>query len=166
MRLKIIALLSVLGISFVWGKVGWAHEGHHHPTQVVPLEQAVPDQNLVQVDVPVKGAEGTPVRVKMFAPPAQFFPSTDFPVVEGTQLLDGTFMIHDGKVSFQYLFPIRGTYQLVVEGGGLKRLTELDINENPDEVKNSILFITGLIVFGFLCGYFLTKWRGRADETV
>lgn len=165
MRLKMIAFMLSMGICLVSASGGWAHEGHHH-AKAVPLEQAVPDKNLVQVDVPVKGAEGTPVRVKLFAPPAHFFPSTDFPVVEGTQLLDGTFMIHDGKVSFQYLFPIRGTYRLVIEGMGAKRLIELDIEENPDEIRNAVVLISGLIVFGFLCGYFLTKWRRRADEAI
>ncbi|SEN12730.1 hypothetical protein [Lihuaxuella thermophila] len=165
MRVKIVAFLLCMGIGLLSPSGVWSHEGHHHG-KVVPLEQAVPDKHLVQVEVPVKGAEGSPVRVKMFAPPANFFPSTDFPVVEGTQLLDGTFRIRDGKISFQYLFPIRGTYRLVIEGMGPKRLMELDIEENPDEMRNAGMLISGLALFGFGCGYFLTKWRRRADEAI
>ncbi|SFJ21792.1 hypothetical protein [Thermoflavimicrobium dichotomicum] len=170
-RVWLGVLCLCLSVSIpVWAHGGHEHEGSHQESHPVPLDQAIPDGNLAQVEVPVQASEGSLVRVQLSSPPKQFFPTTDFPIVEGTQLLDGTFAVHDGKVRFQYMFPIRGTYQLSVEGveGSTlkKQVIPIAIDENPDEVRNLILFISGLVLLGLACGFLLTTWRGRADETI
>lgn len=162
--------ICVLGVGFLGSLPVWAHGDHDAHAETVPLEHAIPDQSLVRVDVPVQGEEGVPVHVQLFSPKAKFFPSTDFPIVEGTQLLDGTFTIHDGKVSFEYMFPIRGTYQLVIEGVGANssspQVKQLEIRENPEKIRNAVIFVSGLLLFGFACGFLLTNWRRRVDAAM
>jgi hypothetical protein len=165
------AMGALLVVCCWWGvSVAWAHghEGHEkrHSAQehVVTLEKAVPDRQPVQVVLNAGGwPDGTPVRVKMFAP-APCVISTDFPRVEGTPLLDSTMEVREGKVRFTYLFPIRGTYHIIMEKtDGSESLppkpVTLTISENPQEVRNLVLLLVGLFGLGGLSGYLLTRWR-------
>src|SRR5262249_54840289 len=68
----------------------------------------------------VTGADGKPVvngnmRIRLAAPEPHWFFSTDFPLVEGSRLLDMTVPLRQGRVEWRYLFPIRGQYRLSVE---------------------------------------------------
>lgn len=51
---------------------------------------------------------------QLFAPSKNPFLSTDFPLVEGTKLLEMEAIAPTGELSFQQMLPIRGNYQLVV----------------------------------------------------
>lgn len=163
----------MLGVCCWWGvSTAWAHgdenHGAQHPAQerVVPLEKAVPDQHPAQVVLDAgEWPDGTSVRVKMFAPASGVL-STDFPRVEGTPLLDSTMAVNAGKVRFTYLFPIRGTYHIMLErtdgGKSVPKPVTLTIPENPQEVRNLFLLLAGLFGLGGLSGYILTRWRVRS----
>ena len=68
----------------------------------------------------VTGTDGKPVAqgrvaIRLEAPePGRFF-STDFPLVEGSRLLDMSLPLRQGRAEWKYLFPIRGQYRLTVE---------------------------------------------------
>ena len=69
--------------------------------------------------VSVTRRDGTPiengwVQIRLDAPPPGRFFSTDFPFVEGSQLLDMRLPLRQGRVHWDYLFPIRGQYRMVI----------------------------------------------------
>lgn len=124
-----------------------------------------PDIDLVRVTLHV-WLHGAPLQrghlqVKLTAPPRAALLSTDFPMVEGTDLLVLASHVQDGALTFAYLFPIRGTYTFElaitpVPGGpdfaptSLRRT--LQLRENPAEVRNAWLLIVVLFVLGGISG--------------
>ena len=86
---------------------------------VPPLAEVRPFSEAVTMIVSVTRRDGTLlengwVQVRLDAPPHGRFFSTDFPFVEGSQLLDMRLPIHHGRVRWQYVFPIRGQYRMIV----------------------------------------------------
>lgn len=124
-----------------------------------------PDLDTAQVELSFSEIQSGTARVFLSSPEPEFFSPTDFPIVEGTDLIDATLPVVNGKASFQYMFPIRGDYRLKVEvmdekGNALgTHDLVISISENPEEVKNAVLFIALLAVFGFAVGYLLSRRR-------
>ncbi len=124
-----------------------------------------PDLDTAQVELAFSEIQSGTARVFLSSPEPEFFSPTDFPMVEGTDLIDATLPVVNGKASFRYMFPIRGDYQLKVEvidekGNALgTHDLVISISENPEEVKNAVLFIALLAVFGFAVGYLLSRRR-------
>jgi hypothetical protein len=134
-------------------------------TSTPPLPNIRPDADLAHVTLHV-WLNGTPlqrghIQVKVTAPPHPALLSTDFPVVEGTDLLGLASDMWDGIFTFAYLFPIRGTYMFdlavaPVPGGPDFAPTSLrqtiQLYENAAEVRNAWLLIIGLFVLGGVAG--------------
>ena len=139
-------------------------------TSTPPLHQIRPDADLAHVTLHVllHGAPGQRchMQVKVIAPPRSALLSTDFPMVEGTDLLELASDVQDGTLTFAYLFPIRGTYTFdlalaPVPGGPDFAPTRLrhtvHLHENPAEVRNAWLLILGLFIFGGIAGVVLAR---------
>lgn len=136
-----------------------------------PLPHSLrPDVDLAQVTLCVR-LHGTPlqrgqIQVRVTAPSRSTLLSTDFPIVEGTDLLRLTSDLRDGTFTFAYLFPIRGTYIFdltitPVPGGpdfapAHQRQT-LRLRENPAEVRNALLLIMALFILGGIAGVVLAR---------
>jgi hypothetical protein len=124
-----------------------------------------PDLDTASVELLFQDVEKGSAHIKISSPKPNFFSPTDFPWVEGTELIDSSLTIEQGKASFDYMFPIRGEYAMSVEwsdeNGNALGSDELiiSIQENPQEVQNGILFITLLALFGLVVGFGLSKWR-------
>jgi len=99
--------------------------------------------------------------IRLVAPaPGRFF-STDFPVIEGTQLLDMELPVRQGRATWEYVFPIRGVYRLEVratgeEGTEIERVFDLEIRENRIKLFYLAIFALALFVFGFMAGRLFT----------
>lgn len=92
--------------------------------------------------------------------------STGFPHVEGKKQLRGTFLAPQGRLVFDYLFPVRGRYRLTVrcrfmdpglpgsEGRevwsmrSVHRDFPISVAEQPGNVRNARLFLALLLLFG------------------
>ncbi len=134
-----------------------------------------PDADLARYTVRVLDEAGHPVpnsRLKytLHAPPRNAFFSTDFPIVEGTTLMEGDAVLSDGTLSFDYLTPIRGDYRLVAEAWPASDTSRpirseivYHINENPDEVRNGAILLALLFGFGVVSGFVIV--RPRASRT-
>lgn len=126
-----------------------------------------PDLDTAEVELTFVNIQNGTAHIFLRSPERKFFSPTDFPIVEGTDLIDATLPIENGKATFQYMFPIRGDYHLkvdVVDGEGKAVGTHelvITINENPEEVKNAVIFIAILVAFGFVVGYVLSRGRKR-----
>jgi hypothetical protein len=145
----------------------------------MPVTEAIrPDTDLVRVVLTIL-QHGQPLnnaylQVEVGAPARSTILSTDFPVVEGTHLLSLASVIHDGTLTFDYLFPIRGTYTFDLTVTPDPKNSEvppttlrktLHIRENPAEVRNAWLLVSGLFVFGGISGVLLARSAAARGST-
>lgn len=131
------------------------------PTFVFSSRQNIshirPQHDNLSISVTAKDiADVGPVHLKLFAPPPNPLVSTDFPVVEGSTLIDSIISLDKGGFAFSFVPPIRGTYQLEV--ATLSRATGLTkqqrwtftVEENPEKWQNLVIF---LLTLGLICGF-------------
>ena len=145
-----------------------------------PVDEVVPDLTLSRVTVAVVDEQGNPipnVRIgfSLTAPDSRFIFSTDFPVVEGTDLMSFELVAADGSLEFDYLWPIRGSYDVVltasptadspVQFDPITERPALQLSENPDELINIIIFVVILGVFGLVSGLILGRSLRVKQET-
>jgi hypothetical protein len=145
--------------------------GVHFKTTPRP-ELLRPFADPVDLSLLVTGSDGKPVKqgsvtLRLDAPaPGRFF-STDFPLLEGTLLNEMRLPLRQGKADWKYLFPIRGSYRLVVDvdaDGGRKASKVFDITVREDRTKWLAfgVFSAALFVFGFWAGRIFTGARSPA----
>ena len=122
----------------------------------------------------VTGADGKPVAqgraaILLEAPePGRFF-STDFPLVEGSRLLEMDLPLRQGRAEWKYLFPIRGQYRLTVEfiapdGRKMNKTFPLAIRENKQKWFFLGIFTMGLLVLGVFAGRIFTGALSHAKR--
>ncbi|MBI2538975.1 MAG: hypothetical protein HYY83_10835 [Deltaproteobacteria bacterium] len=128
--------------------------------QVRPLAEPVRTV-LIILDSNGRALKKGTAHIRLVAPaPGRFF-STDFPVIEGTPLLEMDLPILQGRAAWEYLFPIRGVYRLEVravaeEGTGIERVFDLEIRENRMKLFYLAIFALALFVFGIMAGRLFT----------
>jgi len=101
------------------------------------------------------------VAIGLEAPTPGWFFSTDFPLVEGSPLLDISLPLRQGRAEWKYLFPIRGEYRLTVEFAALdghkaNKTFPLEIRENKQKWFFLGIFTLGLFVLGVFAGRIFT----------
>ena len=103
--------------------------------------------------------------VQIFTPPNTPFLATDFPVVEGTKLLELKAIAPEGKVQFQQMLPIRGKYKLLVnvtpivanQFSPIEQTLTLDVPENPVKYRNYAILLVILLAVGIGGGWIMGK---------
>ncbi|BAY08032.1 hypothetical protein [Calothrix sp. NIES-2098] len=89
-------------------------------SQIVPFEaEASTPQSPVKLvlqaeDSTGKALENAKFNLEIFTPPSNPWFTTDFPIVEGTKLLDIETIAPKGQLEVQQILPIRGNYQFKV----------------------------------------------------
>jgi hypothetical protein len=135
-----------------------------------PLERIRPNTDLARVTLTAL-LHGKPLgqghmKVQLTAPPRTQVLATGFPRVEGTPLLALDSEFRDGTFTWQYLFPIRGTYTVdldlaPVPGGPVFPPTSLRqtirIDENPVVRRHAWLLVVGLFVLGVITGVIFSR---------
>ena len=131
-----------------------------------------PSKDLANVAVEVHGSKGRPagpvdLAVRLTAPPPGPLVSTDFPLIEGTPLIDMNLSGVPGRLSLNYVFPIRGAYRLDVtaadgEGRRWRRSLELGVRENSARVAFVTGFAVALFILGFTAGRLFSLPPGGA----
>jgi hypothetical protein len=130
------------------------------------LEFLRPFADPIDLSLLVTGADGRPVKqgfvtLRLDAPASGRFLSTDFPLVEGTLLNEMRLPLRRGKADWKYLFPIRGSYRLIVgvdADGGKKASKVFDITVRENRMKWLALgaFSAALFALGFCAGRIFT----------
>jgi hypothetical protein len=69
---------------------------------------------LQALDATSQPLENAKIRLQIFTPPRNPWFPTDFPMVEGTELLNMEAVAPKGELQIQQMLPIRGKYQLMV----------------------------------------------------
>lgn len=130
--------------------------------------QIGPDATLASTTLTVVDAAGQPVpnaylKLHLDAPPGNSIISTDFPIVEGTPLINYAGTLPNGTLQFEYIYPIRGVYNFKVEAGReASALTfsdtlTLSLNENNREIFNFALFFLALLGLGIAAGFIIGR---------
>lgn len=104
-------------------------------------------------------------KVQIFTPPNTPFLATDFPVVEGTKLLELAAIAPEGKVQLQQMLPIRGKYKLLVnvtpivanQFSPIEETLTLDVPENPVKYRNYAILLVVLLAVGIGGGWVMGK---------
>ncbi len=124
-----------------------------------------PDDDVVTVTFEVL-RDGAPVdavvHLTLDSPQPELPLSTDFPIVEGTRLIDSTLTTQNGKLELRYMFPIRGQYTWNVTASDVAgdepthaQTFELDLAENRNELVNFGILVAALVAFGLVSGVIL-----------
>lgn len=131
-----------------------------------PVDSVRPHAGLVTLSVLVSDNAGKPVDsgwadIRLDAPKPGGFFSTDIPLVEGTRLAEMRLPLTSGKAEWQYAWPIRGEYRLVVEATTVDRKKasknfDISIRESSTKWLRLGGFTLTLLLFGFIAGRIFT----------
>jgi hypothetical protein len=183
--LKRFGIISTLGLMVIlaWSSVGVSHNGHSKVqmdtkppiAQLLPFEAGShrpqsPTQITVwaigETELPVNNAK---IRLQLLAPSPTPWLTTDFPIVEGTKLLEIEAMAPNGELQIQQMLPIRGTYQVVVDAAPvipnqfepIHQTLALSVGENGSKYRNAAILVAVLLAIGFAGG-----WIIAAPQTI
>lgn len=139
-------------------------ETHPDPEGIIPDDEPV--ELLFEVTEDGRPVRDVELSYRVYSPPEPFWFRTDFPVVEGTQLLSGTVVLPEGHQELSMVLPIRGEYRVKALARGPNGVTResfsFSVGENPQEVVNFSIFLLVLFLIGGIAGYFLL---GRSSNT-
>ncbi len=116
---------------------------------------------LQAVDAAGKSLTNAKISLQILTPPRNPWLTTDFPIVEGTNLLQINANAPDGKLEIQQMLPIRGNYQLLVKVSPLvantfaayEQTLNLNVRENPIKYKYFVVIAAILLSLGLLGGW-------------
>lgn len=144
-------------------------------SQVSPLEAEATKylgsgkyESPVQLKLQARDATGVPLQNAQFhlqiltPPPTPWF-TTDFPIVEGTKLLDIKGNAPAGEFNLQQVFPIRGNYQMqvnvnpIVENAfaPITQTLNLTVSENPLKLLYFPIVLAVLLAIGLIGGWII-----------
>ena len=166
MSLKNLFAIGSFAISLFLGASLSAEEINlYFKTSPLP-ERLRPFSEPASLSLLATAADGTPliggwVNIRLEAPRAGGFFSTDFPLVEGTELAEMLIPLKAGKAEWKYLFPIRGEYRLDVEvvtaaGTKISKTFEFRIREHGTKWFILGSFTLGLFGVGLVAGRIFT----------
>ncbi len=137
-----------------------------------PIEQVRPFADPVNLSILVTGADGRPlergsIELRLDAPRAGSWWSTDMPLLEGTRLLELRLPLRQGRANWKYLMPIRGQYRLFVDAvseDGRRHSQPFEITVGENRYKWIALsgFSLALLFFGFAAGRVFTSARAAS----
>ncbi|WP_103125704.1 hypothetical protein [Nostoc cycadae] len=116
---------------------------------------------LQAVDAAGKPLENALISLQILTPQPHPWLTTDFPIVEGTKLLQMDAAAPDGKLEVEQILPIRGNYQLRVNVSPLianafapyQQTLNLNVHENPVKYKYFAVVAAILLSLGLLGGW-------------
>jgi len=117
-------------------------------------EKIYADKGLAKITIQLPEKQKMPIEIKIHTP-SHILIGTDFPVVEGTELLDISTITNDeGRYDFELVFPIRGTYNIEIKDLATNQIYQcnLEVYEHFQEVKNFYILVTILFIVGFISG--------------
>jgi hypothetical protein len=135
-------------------------------TKISPYEaEAITTEKPVNFQLQAIDPQGQPLKaakiaVKILTPPSkQWFP-TDFPIIEGKQLLTLTAPAPTGKIQFAQMLPIRGDYQILVnvtptdpQLAPFQQTLTLSVPENGIKYQNFAILAGILVTVGAAGGW-------------
>jgi hypothetical protein len=175
LSLKNLPAFTVLTFGF-FCPLSWAEDINIYFKASPRLELLYPYSDPATLTLLVTGGDGKPVSqgrvvIRLEAPESSWFFSTDFPLVEGSRLLDMSLPLRQGRAEWKYLFPIRGDYHLIVEftaldGQKASKTFPLAIRENKQKSVFLGIFSLALFVLGVMAGRIFTSSRSTPTRDI
>jgi len=146
--------------------------------KLVPFEaeaeqqQSPPRFHLEAQDSQGKALSRVRMQIKIVTPATNPWISTDFPIVEGTELLSLEVPAAQGVVEFEQMLPIRGTYQILlkvmpmddaVSTPLIEQVLTVNVPENPVKFRNFAILAGMCTLVGAVGGFFIGTPQGRLD---
>ncbi len=146
--------------------------------KLVPFEaeaeqqQSPPRFHLEAQDSQGKALSRVRMQIKIVTPATNPWISTDFPIVEGTELLSLEVPAAQGVVEFEQMLPIRGTYQILIKVMPMddavstpliKQVLTVNVPENLVKFRNFTILAGMCILVGAVGGFFIGTPHGRLD---
>ena len=146
--------------------------------KLVPFEaeaeqqQSPPRFHLEAQDSQGKALSRVRMQIKMVTPATNPWVSTDFPIIEGTELLSLEVPAAQGVVEFEQMLPIRGTYQILlkvmpmddaVSTPLIEQVLTVNVPENPVKFRNFAILAGMCTLVGAVGGFFIGTPQGRLD---
>lgn len=144
-----------------------------------PLEEVIPDDTVVKFQLQAVDTEKQPlanakVWVRILAPAKTPWLTSDFPIVEGTELLKLEAVAPQGNLEFEQVLPIRGNYTIEVVVNpqdkkafeGFKQSLTVNVPEPAVKYRNLAILAVILIVVGFGSGWILGGDRTVRDGEI
>jgi hypothetical protein len=173
-RSLLIGIISLMGV-VPYGWVGFSQSPQPsvqlttRPAmdQVKPFEAEANDRQIpVELMLQAVDSSGQPVKnaklhLQVFTPPPTPWFTTDFPISEGTTLLEMEALTPKGELKLQQMLPIRGTYKLQVNVmpiapntfAPFQQTLTLAVPENGVKYQNLGILVILLLAAGFGGGW-------------
>ncbi|MFM7364484.1 MAG: hypothetical protein ACKO11_08315 [Cuspidothrix sp.] len=174
-RLFAIISAACICLSILYSVMGFSQTSQSRVllTTNPPLEKILPFEagtdreqspvkfTLQAVDAGGKLLNNALIKLQISTPPRNPFLTTDFPIVEGTKLLELETVVPNGKLEFEQMLPIRGNYQILVNVSpvvtntfaGYEQTLNLNVRENPVKYKYFAVIAAILLSLGLLGGW-------------
>ncbi|MEM8677616.1 MAG: hypothetical protein AAGF83_27710 [Cyanobacteria bacterium P01_G01_bin.67] len=137
-----------------------------------PLEQIIADDTVVKFQLQALNTKEEPiadakVRVRILTPSKTPWFTSDFPIVEGTELLNLEAIALQGNLEFEQVLPIRGNYTIEIAvnpniAGSFEAFEQsltISIPENPIKYRNLAILAVILLAVGLVCGWIIGNDR-------
>jgi hypothetical protein len=177
-KFKLIPLIIIFLMSLTFfGWVGFSQETKPNIQLITepPLSQILPFEaestapqlpvklTLKAVDESGKALENAQIHLTIFTPSKTPWFTTDFPIVEGTKLLDIEANAPKGELQIEQMLPIRGNYQLLVNVtpivanafAPIQQTLTLSVPENGIKYRNFTILAIILLLVGLAGGWII-----------
>lgn len=139
-----------------------------HPFEAEASTNQFPTRFTVQaIDASGQPFKNATVHLQLQTPPRTPWFTTDFPIVEGTTLLDLKTLAPAGEVQFQQMMPIRGSYSLKVSVTpqvanaftSFEQTLPISVGENGVKYQNFAILAVVLLLAGLAGGWIIGQKR-------
>jgi hypothetical protein len=144
-----------------------------------PLAEVIPDDTVVKFQLQAIGTEEQPLtdanlKVRILTPAKTPWFSSDFPIVEATELLELEAIAPQGNLEFEQVLPIRGNYTVEVAVNpkvtgafeAFNRSLTVIVPENPVKYRNLAILAIILLGVGFGSGWLLGGNQTVGDREI
>ena len=144
-----------------------------------PLKEVIADETLVKFQLQALDTEEQPlsdanIQVRILTPAKTPWLTSDFPIVEGTELLNLEASASQGNLEFEQVLPRRGNYSMEVAvtpqfTGAFEAFEQsltLSIPENPVKYRNLAILAVILLGVGFGGGSILASDQTVRDDEI
>jgi hypothetical protein len=144
-----------------------------------PLAEVIPDDTVVKFQLQAIGTEEQPLtdanlKVRILTPAKTPWFSSDFPIVEATELLELEAIAPQGNLEFEQVLPIRGNYTVEVAVNpevtgafeAFNRSLTVIVPEHPVKYRNLAILAIILLGVGFGSGWLLGGNQTVGDREI
>lgn len=144
-----------------------------------PLEEVIPDDTVVKFQLQAIDTNQQPLtdahlKVRILTPARNPWFTSDFPIVEGTELLELEAIASQGNLEFEQVLPIRGKYGVEVTVNPQVKGTfeafdqslSIIVPENAVKYRNLAILAIILILVGWGSGWILGGDRTVGDGEI